>query len=134
MDLETIASRLVIPREVKFSNYTLISPPHRILSVKSDDIFFVSPALFLWIAAGIQQLNGISLSPKYIKLVDSLVCKIPVVDFKQSDKNHSDLLMISNLDFNLNYKSVQMVETEVNFLKSFILKANNFFTGEHYSE
>lgn len=134
MGLEPIVDRLLMPHEVKFSNRNLISEPHLILQVNPEKIFFVSPALFLWIDSGIQSFNGITSSPKDIKLIETLVCKTPIMEFKDIDKKYSQLLMISNLTFNPNLKSVKEMETEVNYLKGYIQKAKEFFTGEHYHE
>jgi hypothetical protein len=134
VELENISERLIFPRDIHFSNQSLIYSPYRILAVKPDDVFFVSPALFIWIDQGRQQFNGITTSPKYLKLIDTLACRIPVVDFKNIDTKYSHLLMISNLDFNPNFKSISQVETEVNIVNSFIPKAIDFFTAELWSE
>jgi len=133
-DLETIATRLVFPKDVHFSNQHLVYSPYRILAVRPDDIFFVSPALFIWIDQGRQQFNGVTTSPKYLKIVDILICKIPVIDFKQIDNKYSHILMISDLNFNPNFKSTTQIETEINNLKRFIPKAKEFITGELWSE
>lgn len=134
VDLENIKDRLVFARDVKFNNYVIAYPPHEIFCVKPDDIFFVSPALFIWIDSGIQPFNGLTKSPSYLKLIDTSVCEVPVKDFQETNRKYSNLLMISNLNFNPNFKAVKQVETEVNILKGYIKKAKDFFTGENFSE
>ena len=132
MRFDGIKERLVFPRSVVFSNHTLVYEPYNILCVKPEDIFFVSPALFLWIDEGIQNFNGLTTAPRYLKLVDSKICKLPVTDFEETKEKYSHLLMICNLTFNPNLSSSLNFGQEIERLKHYQQQAKKFFTAENY--
>lgn len=126
---ENIHNRMKPPYYVAFGNRAFVTGQHQLFSVDPSDIFFVSPAVFLWIDTGIQELKSMTTNPNHVKLIDTLICQTPVMDFKDITEKYSHLLMVTNLNYNVNFKSKRQVEDELKDLNLYITKAKELFTG-----
>jgi hypothetical protein len=65
---EHIHGRLKAPHYIQFGNKTFTTGQHQLYCVDPSDIYFVSPALFLWIDTGIQELKKYDFKPRSHKI------------------------------------------------------------------
>lgn len=129
---EVFINRLGHPSTLKFPNYFQVTPEYEIYTVNKEDIFSTNPAVFIWVDLGIQQLQPMTTSTRQMAYVDHQVFDVPIRDFKDSDKDHSHLLMISvNLATNRHLLSKQDIKRNLEELDGYAKRFKEVFTGEN---
>lgn len=91
--LDKNKDNLLHPFVISFPNNNICSNDYEILVIDPEKIFITTPALFVWVDKGIQELTPMTTPPNYLTFVHSEIYTNPILEFKDIEEDYTHIFV-----------------------------------------